>query len=98
MPDSAKTASQGFGIAGLVLGIVGLVLFWFPFLGIVCSILAVIFYFVQRRRSPSGMALAGLILGIVGFVVNVLMILVTIGLLLTMGEVPGQFMMPPGME
>ncbi len=65
--------SNGLGLASMILGIVGVVLtiIW---IGIVPSILAVIFGLIGRGRARrgeatnGGQALAGLILGIVGIV------------------------------
>lgn len=66
---------KGFSIAALVLGIVGIVGGWIPYVGyvtLVCSILGIIFGAKGRKMSvaangkASGLATAGLVLGIVG--------------------------------
>ena len=65
----------GFSVAGLVLGICGIVFGWIPFVSIlvlVCSILGIVFGFMGRKKSvacygkASGVATAGFVLGIVG--------------------------------
>lgn len=66
---------KGFSIAALVLGIIGLIGGWFPYVGyftLACSILGIIFGVKGRKMSvavhgkASGLATAGLVLGIVG--------------------------------
>ena len=73
--------SDGLGTAALVLGIIGVILA-FGVIGIIPSILALIFGIIVRKRanrgraSNGGQALAGLILGIVGIVVSIGMVFV----------------------
>lgn len=62
--------TEEWGVASLVCSIVGLLLFFFPPLGLVVSILAIVFYAVQKKRGINGIATAGLVLGIVGTVIN----------------------------
>lgn len=62
--------TNGFAIAAMVNGIVGITFFWTVVLG-VCSILGIIFghlSLTQMKTTPSqgrGMAIAGLVLGYV---------------------------------
>jgi uncharacterized membrane protein len=71
------------GTAGLVLGIIGVVLCWSP-LGIILGILAIIFGSVGLSRAKRGeatnrgAATAGLVLGIVA--VALLVLLLAVGL------------------
>ncbi len=71
MVDNQNT---GWGIASLVLAILSIVLVLIPFVGIVMSILALIFYKVQREDHPTSVATAGMIIGIIGFVLNAIFI------------------------
>lgn len=72
--------NDGFAIASLVLGIIGLVFFWFP----VCSILAIIFAAISISRinksdgqlTGKGMAIAGLVLGIISVAIIVLVFVI----------------------
>ena len=79
----ATPPRNGMGTAGLVLGIIGVVLCWSP-LGIILGILAVIFGGVGLARAKRGEAtnrgpaMAGLVLGIVALVV--LVVLLSIGI------------------
>lgn len=72
---------NGFGIASLVLGILGIVMF-FGF-GIVFAILALVFAIVQRKSYKNGIATAGLVLGIIGIVINSIYIIFIIVLFAT---------------
>lgn len=61
---------NGLATAGMVVGIISVVLFWVPFLGIVLGILAISFGGVgvaraNRGATNKGQAVAGLVLGIV---------------------------------
>ncbi|MGW1010901.1 DUF4190 domain-containing protein [Streptomyces termitum] len=69
--------NNGLGTAGMVLGIIGVCLFWFyGVLGILLGVLALIFSIIGRRRanrgeaSNGGSALAGIILGAVSLVLG----------------------------
>ena len=69
--------SNGLATASLVLGILGIALFWF--LGFIMSILAIVFGGVGLSRAKAGApgkgtATAGLILGIVGLLLPLLLI------------------------
>lgn len=64
----ATPVGQGFAITGLVLGIVGVFMFW---LYAIVPILAIIFSGIAMNKAkqvgakPHGMAIAGLVLGII---------------------------------
>lgn len=71
IPDSStmqENGKEGFAIASLVLGILGLSS---SFLGLP-SILAIIFGVLGRKSKKQGLAKAGLILGIIGLILVVL--------------------------
>jgi len=62
---------KGFAIAGLVLGIVSLVLFWVFYLGIPVAIVGVIMSVLGRRSTQNRtMATVGLVLSIVAIVLS----------------------------
>ncbi|WP_328536392.1 DUF4190 domain-containing protein [Streptomyces sp. NBC_00344] len=68
--------ANGLGVAALVLGIVGVVVFCAWGLGIIIGTLALIFGILGRKRANrgeannGGMALAGIILGSIGIVIG----------------------------
>jgi hypothetical protein len=71
--------SNGLATAALVCGIVGLVLFWTVWIGLILGILAIVFGAVGRSRAAQGapnksQATAGLWLGIAAVVVSILFI------------------------
>jgi hypothetical protein len=71
--------SNGLATAALVCGIVGLVLFWTVWVGLILGILAIVFGAVGRSRAAAGapnrsQATAGMWLGIAAVVVSVLFI------------------------
>ena len=67
-----KQPGSGLATASLVLGILSLVLFMFPF---ITGILAIIFGGVAKSKgNKSGMATAGLVCGIISLVLWILLI------------------------
>ncbi len=67
---------NGLAVAGLVCGIIGLVLCWVPVLGWILALLGIIFGAIGNSKAKNGakgkgMALAGLILGVIGLVLGV---------------------------
>jgi hypothetical protein len=71
--------SNGLATAALVCGIVGLVLFWTVWVGLILGVLAIVFGAVGRSRAALGapnksQATAGLCLGIAAVVVSILFI------------------------
>ena len=79
----APATGNGLAITALVLGIVGLVLCWVPFLGVLLGVLAVIFGIIGARRARvsgarRGQARAGWIMGIVTILLGVVLTAVII--------------------
>lgn len=63
--EENKEESKGMSIASLVLGIVSLVMLCIWYISIPCSILAIIFGILGRKKGGKGMGTAGLVLGII---------------------------------
>ena len=64
---------NGLGVAGFVTGLLGLILFWVPGLGLILGSLGIILggiaYSASRKAgSSNGLAIAGLVLGIVSLI------------------------------
>jgi hypothetical protein len=63
--------TNGPGIASLVLGIIGVMVFWFPFVGLPVSIIGLALAAAGMRRiDGKGFAIAGLVLSIIGVVLG----------------------------
>ncbi len=83
----APAPKQGLSITAMVVGIVGAVFSWVPFLGLILGIIAATFGGValyqgkQGKQGGKGMAIAGLVLGIfaIALFVTFLIIGVTVG-------------------
>ncbi len=71
-------STNGVGVAGGVVGIVAVVLFWFPFIGAILGIIAVSLGGVGLQRakqmggSSKGMSVTGIVCGSVALVLNIL--------------------------
>ncbi len=75
--------TNGIATAGLVCGIIGLVLFWFPIVGMVLAVLGVIFGGIglskANKGAPNkGLAIAGLVCGAVAILLYVAIILIVV--------------------
>ncbi len=71
--------SNGWAIAGLIVGIISIALCWIPFFDFVPAIVGIILSIVARRRpNQQGLALTGLILSIVGLVISVIYLVILI--------------------
>lgn len=74
--ESQQPQQQGNGlaVAGLVLGILGVVFLWIPVLGWILALLGLIFGAIGNGKANKiggkgkGMAMAGLVLGILGLI------------------------------
>lgn len=65
--------THAWGIAGLIAGIIGLLLlFLAPNIGILFSITAVVFSVIQKKYGSTGVTTAGLVLGIIGIILYVI--------------------------
>lgn len=85
--SSDTKSTSGMSITAMILGIVGLVFVWAPFIGFICALLGIIFGGIgmsQTKKNPNlsgrGMAVAGLVCGIIGIVIWVILV-AAIGLL-----------------
>lgn len=71
--QAQQAPSNGMGVAGFILGLLGLVFFWFPFLGLILAVLGVILGGVgmsngRKSGAGTGLAIAGLVLGLIALV------------------------------
>lgn len=65
------TQANGPGIASLVLGIIGVFTFWFPFVGLAISIVGLVLATLGMKRiDGKGLAIAGLVLSIIALVLS----------------------------
>ncbi len=82
--------SKSWGVASLVVGIIGLLAFLAPYFGLPLSILALVFASKQDKILPTGNATAGRVLGIIGIISNSIMLLLV---LLFLAIMPGAFLL-----
>ena len=77
-----STSSKSWGTTSMILGIVGLILFIAPYIGIFMSIMATVFHGKQKKIGEvTGASNAGLIMGIIGIVLNSIMLIIVIAAL-----------------
>jgi hypothetical protein len=80
----AQPPGNGMGVAGFVTGLLGLLLFWIPVLGIVLALLGVCLGGAgissgKRRGASTGLAIAGLVLGLVALIPTILFMMALSG-------------------
>jgi hypothetical protein len=76
-PQQGSAPGSGMGVAGFVLGLLGVLLCWIPGIGVICATLGIIFGSVgmnqlKRVGGNTGLAVTGLVLGILGALLFVL--------------------------
>jgi len=70
-----KQTNKSWGVASLVLGIIGIIGVFMPYFALPISILAVVSASKQNKLKPTGNATAGNVLGIIGIIINSVMLL-----------------------
>ncbi|WP_448625862.1 hypothetical protein [Geodermatophilus sp. URMC 64] len=68
-----QAGTNGLGVAGFVTGLVGLVLFWLPWVGFVLGLLGVVLGGVgiaqgRKKGMSTGLAIAGLVCGLIAVI------------------------------
>ncbi|MDF7640825.1 DUF5067 domain-containing protein [Bifidobacterium sp. ESL0784] len=78
-PMGQMPKRPGMALAALILGIVAIVMFWIPIVGIICGIAALVIGIMSMRKIKAnrlpgkGMSVAGLVTGIIGIVLSLVM-------------------------
>lgn len=83
--EAVVTEKKGLSIASMVLGIISIVAFCSTWIAIICSILAIIFGVIGKKKGGAGMAKAGLICGIIGLCLQVALVIFLAALLESVG-------------
>lgn len=78
-----RPGTPGIGIAGFVVGLIGLLISWVFIAGLVVCIIGIVLSILGRRQAaernaPSGLPTAGLICGIIGAVIAVIITIVVV--------------------
>lgn len=61
--------SNGIGVAGFVLALIGLIFCWVPILNWILWILGLIFSFIGVFKKPKGLAIAGLVVSCIWIII-----------------------------
>ena len=88
--NNIQAGNCGFSIASMVLGIIAVLSCFFWFITIPCSILAIVFSVIGKKKGGKRMATAGLILGITALVLFTLLItaIIALGIGMAISEYP----------
>ena len=60
--------NENYGVASFVLGLIAIILNWFPLVGLICGIIGIILAGKQKTLGNTGLAKAGFVLSIIGTV------------------------------
>jgi hypothetical protein len=70
---------KAFGITAMICGILSLIIWLLPYLGLPLGIMGIVFYAISKKKDEqTGMATAGLVTGILGTIINAIMLLFVI--------------------
>lgn len=69
-----KNLSEGLGISGFTIAVLGIV--FAGYVGIIMSIIGIIFCYVQQKKNPTKLAKAGIIIGAIGIVLSIVYVIV----------------------
>ena len=61
-----ESSSNGIGVAGFVIALLGLIFFWLPLVNFLLWLLGLVFSVVGVFKVPRGMAIAGLVVSFIG--------------------------------
>jgi hypothetical protein len=83
-PAFVQPPGNGMGVAGFILGLLGLLFFWIPFFGLILALLGVCLGGAgisvgKKRGAGIGLAVTGLVLGLVALVPTVFFLIAVMG-------------------
>jgi len=70
----AKQTSRGWGLAGLIISIISLLLCWFPFLGFLLAAIAIVCAIVQITKNSCAVDVFTIVLAIIVIFINLFFI------------------------
>jgi len=69
-----SSKSNGLGVAGFVMALIGLVFCWVPVFGWIMWFLGLVFSFIGIFKSPRGLAIAGLVISLIGLIILIVVL------------------------
>ena len=82
-----KSNSNGLGVAGFVLALIGLFIGWVPALGWIIWLLGAIFSFAGLFKQPRGLAIAGFVISFIDLLLLLLVFGAGLSLLGALGDI-----------
>ena len=70
-----QAKAKNMATASMICGLLGLILCWTPYAGLILNILGIVFYTLYKKNEPAGqngMATAGLVCSIIGLIVSII--------------------------
>lgn len=69
-----QNESNGIGIAGFIISLIGLFVSWIPFFGWLIWFVGLVLSFIGLFKAPRGFAIAGLVISFIGVIILVLFV------------------------
>ena len=77
----ASAGTNGMGLVGFIIALIGLFLSWIPILGWIIWFVGTLFSIIGLFRNPKGLAIAGTIISFVDLIIALGVTLIALGLL-----------------
>lgn len=86
-PLKPVVPGKGLGIAGMVLGIIGLVICWVPFLGLLFLLPAFVMGILARKKGCRGQSTAAIVCSTIGLIVQLVLLAIILITMITTSTV-----------
>lgn len=83
--NSQKTATNGYAVASLVLGCIGLIGWLLPIIGYIVGILAIVFGCISKKSNKNSMSTIGIVMAVVTLILSATNSI--LGVLMTLGQI-----------
>lgn len=70
--QQTEKKSNGLGVAGFVISLIGIFLCWIPILNFILWILGLLFSFIGLFKAPRGLAITGMVLSLILIIILVM--------------------------
>ena len=70
----SQNETNGIGIAGFIISLLGLFVSWIPFFGWLIWFVGLVLSFIGLFKAPRGLAIAGLVISFIGVIILILFV------------------------
>ena len=66
--------SNGIGLAGFIIALIGLFIKWIPFIGTIVWFIGLVLSVVGIFKQPRGFAIAGTVISLIGIIISIIFV------------------------